>query len=73
MIFQIINEFFHSNVIILKLDFSKAVDMTHHKFLRHKLRYYSVCGKVLNWLEHFLTKRTMRVVVDGVTSKDILG
>ena len=46
-------------------DFLKAFDMVRNKLLLHKLEKYGICGQLLQWLEHFLTKRKMRVVVDG--------
>ena len=55
---------------VIILDFSKAFDMVPHKLLLYKLERYGVRGQLLKWLEHFLTKRTMRVVVDGIASKD---
>ena len=55
---------------IIILDFSKAFDMVPHKLLLHKLEKYGICGQLLQWLEHFLTKRKMRVVVDGEASQD---
>ena len=55
---------------IIILDFSKAFDMVPHKLLLHKLERYGIRGPLLMWLNHFLTKRSMRVVVDGEYSKD---
>ena len=55
---------------IIILDFSKAFDMVPHKLLLHKLEKYGIRGQLLQWLEHFLTKRKMRVVVDGEASQD---
>ena len=56
---------------IIILDFSKAFDMVPHKLLLHKLERYGIRGPLLMWLNHFLTKRSMRVVVDGEYSKDV--
>ena len=44
--------------------------MVPHKLLLHKLEKYGIRGQLLQWLEHFLTKRKMRVVVDGEASQD---
>ena len=55
---------------IIILDFSKAFDMVPHKLLLHKLESYGIRGSLIKWLEHFLTKRSMRVVVEGEFSKD---
>ena len=54
---------------VIILDFSKAFDMVPHKLLLHKLDHYRIRGQLHKWLEHFLTKRTMRVVVDGQSSQ----
>ena len=56
--------------IIILLDFSRAFDMVPHKLLLHKLERYGIRGSLLMCLSHFLTKRSMRVVVDGEMSKD---
>ena len=40
-----------------------------YKELLHKLKHYGVNGTVHNWLTSFLTKRYMRVVVEGERSK----
>ena len=55
---------------VIILDFSKAFDMVPHKLLLHKLNCYGIRGQLLKWLENFLTKRKMKVVVDGQSSKD---
>ncbi len=53
------------------LDFSKAFDMVPHKRLLHKLGSYGIDGPTHTWLMNFLTRRTMRVVLDGETSEDV--
>lgn len=50
------------------LDFSKAFDTVPHKRLLSKLRAYGVGGKLLEWIESFLTGRFQRVVVQGSMS-----
>ena len=42
--------------------------MPHQKLL-YKLNYYGICGPTLSWLESFLTKRSMRVVLDATASE----
>ena len=54
------------------LDFSKAFDTVPHRKLLYKLNKYGVHGSVHSWLRNFLTNRTMRVVLDGQASEDVL-
>ena len=56
----------HTDVIIL--DFSKAFDTVPHSKLLHKLSEYGINGPLHQWLTMFLTKRHMKVVVDGEES-----
>ena len=51
------------------LDFSKAFDKVPHKRLRLKLHHYGVRGKLLDWIVSFLSKRTQRVTIEGISSK----
>ena len=51
------------------LDFSKAFDTVPHNKLLFKLNNYGISGPTLSWLESFLTKRSMRVVLDGSASE----
>ena len=55
---------------VIILDFSKAFDTVPHNKLLHKLRHYGVQGTVHQWITNFLTKRTMRVVLEGESSAD---
>ena len=50
------------------LDFSKAFDMVPHNKLHHKLDHYGIRGPSHKWLTNFLTKRKMRVVLEGEAS-----
>ena len=50
------------------LDFSKAFDTVPHKKLVHKLDHYGTRGPIHKWLTNFLTKRKMRVVLEGEAS-----
>ena len=50
------------------LYFEKAFDKVAHSRLTHKLHYYGIRGKLLQWIQSFPTNRTQRVVVDGICS-----
>ena len=50
------------------LDFSKAFDTVPHNKLLHKLYHLGIQGPLLSWLRNFLTKRSMRVVLEGYCS-----
>ena len=50
------------------LDFWKAFDTVPHKRLLSKVKSLSITGKILKWIESFLTGRTQRVIVKGVLS-----
>ena len=52
----------------LYLDCSKAFNSVPHQRLLLKLRSCGVGGKLLNWIEAFLTGRRQRVAVNGVKS-----
>ena len=53
------------------LDFSKAFDTVPHKKLLHKLEKYGIIGPIHTWLSNFLTKRTMRVVLEGESTVEV--
>ena len=59
----------NNQVDIAILDFSKAFHTAPHKKLLHKLHHFGITGPLHDWLNCFLTQRTMKVVVDGVTSE----
>ena len=50
------------------LDLAKAFDSVPHKSLLLKLECLGIRGNLLSWLEHFLTKRLQRVVINGTFS-----
>ena len=50
------------------LDFSKAFDSVPHKRLLYKLHNYGIRGKLLEWIEDFLTDRTQYVSVNNKNS-----
>ena len=44
-------------------DFAKAFDSVPHQRLLNKIHAYGIRGKVLKWIENFLSNRTQRVIV----------
>ena len=56
-------------VDIAILDFSKAFDTVPHRKLLHKLSHCGITGPLHQWLTTFLTRRTMRVVLEGTSSE----
>ena len=53
---------------MIYLDYSKAFDKVDNKVLLEQLKRYGIGGKVLCWIEQFLTNRTQTVQVEGVLS-----
>lgn len=53
------------------LDLSKAFDTVPHSKLLHKLSHYGIAGTTLRWLEDFLTRPTIRVVLNGKLSREV--
>ena len=53
---------------VIYLDFSKAFDKVDHNLLIKKLQRYGIAGKLLRWIESFISNRQQKVVVDGVQS-----
>jgi hypothetical protein len=53
------------------LDISKAFDRVNHCILLRKLKEHGIDGKLLAWLEDYLTDRTVQVRVDGALSKPV--
>ena len=53
------------------LDFSKAFDKVSHRHLALKLKYYGIDGKLLDWINSFLSNRMQRVVLEGSISKNV--
>ena len=54
-----------SPIDVVYLDFRKAFDSVPHSRLLAKLQSYGVSGKLLTWIEAFLTGRKQQVVLDG--------
>lgn len=57
-----------SQIDMIILDYSKAFDTVPHRKLLHKIRHYRVEGSINSWLCDFLTKRQIKVVLDGEES-----
>ena len=53
------------------LDFSKAFDTVPHSKLLKKLSNYGIGGTILEWLNKFLTGKTMKVELYGKMSREI--
>jgi hypothetical protein len=51
------------------IDFAKAFDSISHKKLLYKLERYGLCGRLLRWINAFLTGRTQYVAYDGCLSR----
>ena len=58
----------HNNIDAIYLDFQKAFDTVPHKRLITKLHGYGIRGKLLSWIENFLTDRKQRVILNGKES-----
>ena len=56
---------------VIYLDFRKALDSVPHKRLLCKLRSYGVSGKLLSWIEAFLSGRSQQVSLGGCHSSMI--
>ena len=50
---------------VVYLDFRKAFDSVPHQRLLRKAQAYGIGGKLLQWIESFLTGRKQRVIVHG--------
>ena len=53
---------------IIYMDFQKAFDKVPHQRLLKKLEKHGIAGKVLKWIEAWLTSRKQRVVLKGESS-----
>ena len=61
-------------VDVIYLDFQKAFDKVPHQRLLIKLKSHGVTGKLLKWVEDWLSERKQRVVINGKASnwRDVL-
>ena len=53
------------NVDVIYLDFAKAFDKVDHKIVLAKVQKLGIQGKLLQWINEFLTNRTQSVMVNG--------
>ena len=60
-----------SQIDMIVLDFSIAIDTVPQGKLFHKMQLYGVDGKINSWLRDFLTNRKMKVLVDGEESESV--
>ena len=58
------------SVDVIYMDFRKAFDSVPHRRLMQKVEAHGIRGKVYQWTQDFLSKRTQEVAVNGVTSKE---
>ena len=49
------------------LDVTKAFDKVRHKGLLFKLRQLGVVGTLDDWIEHYLTGRSQKFVINGIS------
>ena len=56
-------------VDVIYLDFKKAFDQVPHKRLLAKIKAHGIDGKLLAWLDNWLSERKQRVVINGKTSE----
>ena len=56
------------NVDTIYLDFAKAFDKVDHQVILAKLALLGIGGKLLQWIESFLSNRTQNVLVNGFLS-----
>ena len=57
------------SVDVAYFDYAKAFDKVSHRLLKVKLRAYGIEGKLLAWIEAWLTDRKQRVVVGDAKSR----
>ena len=55
---------------VVALDISKAFDRVWHAGLPHKHKSYGISGQIFGLISSFLSKRWLRVVLDGKSSKE---
>ena len=53
----------------IALDISKVFDQVWHNGLLHKLSSYGISGRIYSIIKSFLSSRSMKVVVNGQSSK----
>lgn len=50
---------------VVYLDFAKAFDKVDHKIVLAKVQKLGIQGKLLQWINEFLTNRTQSIMVNG--------
>ena len=60
-----------NQIDIILLDCSKAFDKVPHQRLIHKLNYYGIRDKNLNWITDFLGNRQHQVLLNGIPSSKL--
>ena len=53
---------------LIFFDFQKAFDVVNHQILLQKLSCLGVCGNLLNWIQYFISNRSMYVRVQDTSS-----
>ena len=52
------------------LDISKVFDRVWHSGFLHKLKFFGISGQIFGLISSFLSKRRLRVVLDGILSQE---
>ena len=63
------NQLDNQDTDVIYLDFAKAFDKVDHQILLQKLHAYGIRGKLLTWLNAYLTNRWQSVVINGTHSQ----
>ena len=58
----------HKQIDLIIMNFVKAFDKVPHRRLAYKLEYYGIRNDILQWITTWLSGRTQKVVIDGVSS-----
>src|ERR1700730_16689281 len=58
-----------NSVDVIYLDFAKAFDKVPHKRLVRKLDAHGITGKILKWIDSWLSDRRQKVSVEGELSE----
>ena len=59
----------NNNADVVYIDMSKAFDKVNHHTLLYKLSQMGIGGKILKWIDSFLSGRYQQVVINGVSSE----
>ena len=58
----------HKQTDLIIMDFAKAFDKVPHRRLAYKLEYCGSRNDILQWITTWLSGRTQKVVIDGISS-----